>query len=276
MGFALERWVEVLCRQVAQALLCCSILPICAVFIQDPVLLAVQCALALIMIIYVPYAAYIALRDRYVSNKPFDCAAGEVAYLALGMTAWLATAVYTTTYLSIVDRCNDGWTNSSGTWLAADLSCFNAYAANAAIAFAQCGISAIWLGMIVWMVHRTPIRRKEAFKISVNILLRGVGEGSYNKKSRGDPDGEAAAGMAMSVPPPRPSQVPLDFSCVESPPYRLVDEAAAFAGPSNPMSAPAYDSVQQKEDSKESPASHYNYRARDFSDMKTEVISHSF
>ena len=219
------------------------------------------------MLIYVPYAMFISLQNRYTSIRPFDSAAGEVAYLAVSMTLWLATAMWICTFLNTSDHCMD-WTKGGDEWIGSE--CYT-HAATAALGFLHATISAIWLAMLVWLAHRTGMPRHEAFKMSVNVLLRG-GHSMYAGKgpvyASYDPD-------ATELPPlpPRPQPRPYYTASIESPPYQFED-----GSPSSPSLPTASSPSKRDLPRKEPPRLDTEDKSKhqDLSDLKTEIISPTF
>ena len=219
------------------------------------------------MVIYVPYALSIALRNRYISVRPFDSAAGEVAYLALSMTAWLATGIWITSFLDTGNHCMD-WTQGGDLWVASEC---DTHAALAAMGFFQFAMSAAWLGMICWIVHRSPMAPNDAFQISVNILLLS-GDRFYVRKGEVDacydPD-------AMQLPPlpPRPEAARFASTSAESPPYRVEDEETAT--PLSPYPSPSIRYLVRDHTTSNSHTRDENIDTG-FTDLKSEIINPTF
>ena len=137
----------------------------------DIVQIAVHSAIGLAMVVYVPYAFSITLRNRSLkSDRPFDHAGGEVGYLAITIAAWLASFIWAIFVVSVDDICVE-WYNRQGYWYGPGCA---TSAAMAALALIQLIISSVWLGMIVWLVLQvTDQPRGAVYRVSVNRLLRG-------------------------------------------------------------------------------------------------------
>ena len=121
------------------------------------------------MLIYIPRALYISLRN--VRSTHFDHAGGEVAYLAIQMASWTAASFWSCVIAAYDENCLPYLRPYN-------VAVCRVKVANVVFNFIELLISTCWLAMVVHTVRQVQDRpRKEAFKISVNILLREGKEG---------------------------------------------------------------------------------------------------
>ena len=243
--------------QATQAIIWIIVMPISWVYTQDFVLGSLLAAIGLAMLVYVPYATWISLRSRHTS---FDCAAREVAYTFISMTTWLATAIWICSFLNTSYHCMD-WTKAGDEWIGRQ--CYT-HAALAAIGFFQAVISATWLAMIVWIVHRIPEAPSRAYQISVAVLLRG---GLGGKRESDDQIIEMESPRDLATP-----QEPQSCTFIQCPPYRVEQEGATMARYHPPVAAFEYcEPIRPLPKVPESAQ-----KEKRLPDMKSEIIEGSF
>ena len=101
-----------------------------------------------------------------------------MAYLAIQMASWTAASIWSCLIAAVDESCMEYYRPDN-------LALCRTEVADTVLNFVQLLISTCWLAMIVHTVGLVKGRtRKEAFEISVNVLLKegkdGVSEGNFH------------------------------------------------------------------------------------------------